>query len=282
MNKNIIRTSTLAVALLSLVSCSDDIDGHKEDVTLSPSFCYYFNPQSGQKVIMPPSTTRLTIDSRGKADAEIINFRRYPGSAPETITLPNLPWIASINGVTCIDKRDPQEPENQVHIERYMAYYADRRVDNKPAPISYTVAYLDDMTYIATFPAEEYAFGKTVTREANGGTEENENLEMYYHFTFDTQNMTVDMTMEKAFFGFGMPFPMTLTVPSIPLTLSAQGFSAELASVIPVSGGVPYPRFEIKDLKIEIPFIDNGSISFTCAGKWDVKAQVSTVPGKIR
>lgn len=282
MNKNIIRTSTLAVALLSLVSCSDDIDGKKENVTLSPSFCYYSNPQSGQKVVMPPSTTRLTIDSRGKADAEIENFRRYPAAMLETLTLPNLPWTVSVNGVTCIDKRDPQEPEDQTHIERYIVYYADRRVDNKPVPISYSVAYLDDLTYIASFPSEEYAFGKTVTREADGGTEENTNLDMYYHFTFDTNNMTVEMTMEKAFFGFGMPFPMTLTVPAIPLSLSARGFSAEVASVIPVSGGVPYPRFEIKDLKIEIPFIDNGNISFTCAGKWDVKAQVSTVPGKIK
>lgn len=282
MNKSIISILTLAVAACTITSCSDDVEGSTETVQLTPALSYYYNPQSGNQTKMPPVLTTLTIDSRGKVDAKITDFRYYPTAAPSTLELSNMVWQNGAFGVTIIDSRNPETPEGQTKVSRYEAYYADRRVNNRPVPISYSVIHLDDLAYIASFPSEEYAFGKTVTRTVNNPDEEYVNTDMFYHFTFNTQNLTATLTMEKAMFGFGMPFPMTLVADNLPVKFSAKGFTIEAASVIPTSAGVPYPRFEMTDLEIFIPFINKGSVKFNCAGKWAVNAEVSTIPEMVK
>ena len=94
--------------------------------------------------------------------------------------------------------------------------------------------------------AEAGDYKGVVTVEASSGTFDNEDIEV--NFTPSEDGATASITINKIRFVPQMPVTVDVTIPSVGLTSTKNGFQLACDNVIPLAMGGEYERYTVTNL----------------------------------
>lgn len=265
---------------VTLSSCDKDEPETTLGMEFKPedTYVYTVNSQSGEVSLNDGCSIRLKFDSNGDASVGIDAVNLGDG-VMVWIDCPGEKWtIDTKTGARSIVI--PQTPARTAGyavatVTNLTIKYLDREVDGGYLPALQITMTVDNQYDVRVIQRSMVAFGETsVTTKRSGDVFTTK--EPYYGILLDRIDMTADVIIRNAKFAANMPAQTRLTIPDVPVTLTATGYTLSATNVVPIApNGSPRPEYEVTDLTATGVYGSRLDISFTVAGVFDLSAHLS-------
>lgn len=278
--KKIFSLLAIFAIAVTLSSCDKDEPetSFKTDFAPADTYVYTVNSQSGDVSLADGCSVSLKFDSNGNASVKM-DAVNLGGGVMVWIDCPDEKWtIDTKTGARSIVI--PQTPAltagyTVATVTNLTIKCLDRAIDGAYLPALQITMTVDNQYNVRVIQRSMVAFGETsVTTKRTGDVFTTK--ETYYGILLDRINLTADVIIRNAKFAANMPAQTRLTVPDVPVTLTATGYTLSAASVVPIApNGSPRPEYEVTDLTATGVYGGRLDLSFTVAGAFDLSARLS-------
>lgn len=278
--KKFFKLFAIIAIAVTLSSCDKDEPETTFDTEFAPSdtYVYSVNSQNGDISLTDGCAIKLKFDSDGNASVNMDAVNLGDG-VMVWVDCPNEKWTID----TKTGARSIVIPQTQARTAGYVVATVtnltvkclDRAIDGAYLPALQITMTVDNKYDVRVIQRSMVAFGETSVTTKRTGDVFTTN-ETYYGVLLNRIDMTADVIIRNAKFAANMPAQTRLTIPDVPVALTATGYSLSTASVVPIApNGSPRPEYEVTDLTATGAYGGRLDLSFTVAGAFDLTARLS-------
>lgn len=247
-------------------------------------FNYIYKKSTNKGVISRGTTYKFRWNDDNTADVYVYNAKfseRMPDGID--ISFQGLKWEMvdgwkkiSINDVvpTTVTNNGNAVDASSFVLDNLTVNVFDRRLINftpEYIPVINVSMEMGDVEVIAVQKHVVYS-GKTNVKNLSAGTEFNQNTTVYQISLNDTV-MQASIEIYGAKFAEKMP-ALDMKFDGVAFELSNKGYVLECSELIPTIKNVPYPKYEITNLKGNAEFATGLNMDFGCMGNFLVQANL--------